>query len=58
MLNRFTDSTTAGLEQVGVAVSNGTGGVRGHSLTVDRVIVTALDAVVIETKADLVWLTS
>jgi hypothetical protein len=50
VLNRFTDPSTAGLEQVRVVATN--------SLIVDRSILAALDALVTETNADLVWLTS
>ena len=58
MLNRFTYPSTAGLEQVRVVAANGIGEMRNYSLTVDRSILAALDALVTETNADLVWLTS
>jgi hypothetical protein len=58
VLNRFTDPSTAGLEEVRVAAPNAIGEMRTYSLTVNRPILVALDALVTETNADLVWLTS
>jgi hypothetical protein len=58
VLNRFTDPSTAGLEQVRVVATNAIGEMRNYSLIVDRSILAALDALVTETNADLVWLTS
>ena len=58
MLNRFTDPSTAGLAQVRVVAANGFGEMRNYSLTVDRAILAALDTLVTETNASLVWLTT
>lgn len=58
MLNRFTYPSTAGLEQVRVVAANGIGEMRNYSLTVDRSILAALDALVTETNTDLAWLTT